>query len=134
MGLDMYLYDSEMDCELKYWRKANAIHRWFIENCADGVDDCSPIEVTAEDIERLVTVCKDVVKHCAVIPTTEDGDISICNVEYANNLLPTGGGFFFGSTEYDDYYISQIQRTAEVLEDILLNRDEEDTYIYQASW
>ena len=26
--------------ELGYWRKANQIHRWFVENVQDGVDNC----------------------------------------------------------------------------------------------
>ena len=27
------------------WRKANAIHNWFITNCGNGEDDCQPIPV-----------------------------------------------------------------------------------------
>ena len=23
-----------------YWRKANAIHKWFVDHVQDGVDDC----------------------------------------------------------------------------------------------
>lgn len=26
-----------------YWRKANAVHKWFVENVQDGVDECDPI-------------------------------------------------------------------------------------------
>ena len=26
--------------EAGYWRKANAIHRWFVENVQKGEDDC----------------------------------------------------------------------------------------------
>ena len=35
-----------------YWRKANAIHRWFINNIADGVDNCEPFEVYNRNEER----------------------------------------------------------------------------------
>jgi hypothetical protein len=28
-----------------YWRKANAIHGWFINNVADGVDECQEIHL-----------------------------------------------------------------------------------------
>ena len=27
--------------EMIYWRKANAIHNWFVENCQEGVDELS---------------------------------------------------------------------------------------------
>jgi hypothetical protein len=26
--------------DVAYWRKANAIHKWFVDNCQDGVDEC----------------------------------------------------------------------------------------------
>ena len=36
MGLDMMLvYDGD---QIASWRKANAIHKWFVDNVQDGVD------------------------------------------------------------------------------------------------
>ena len=31
---------SYIDEEVGYWRKANAIHKWFVDNVQDGNDDC----------------------------------------------------------------------------------------------
>ena len=43
MGLDMYL--SRVTRETKvYWRKANAIHAYIMDNHAEG-DDCTHVEL-----------------------------------------------------------------------------------------
>ena len=41
MGLDMWLIKKQKSkgVEVAYWRKANAIHGWFVYNIQDGVDD-----------------------------------------------------------------------------------------------
>ena len=40
--------------EIGYWRKANAVHSWFVENCQDGIDECQLSEVSREDLEDLL--------------------------------------------------------------------------------
>ena len=39
--------------EVCYWRKANQIHNWFVENVQDGDDDCRDYYVSEEDLEEL---------------------------------------------------------------------------------
>ncbi len=29
--------------KLAYWRKFNALHSWFVHNCAEGIDNCQRI-------------------------------------------------------------------------------------------
>lgn len=102
--------------EVGYWRKANHIHNWFIQ-LNDGVDDCNPISVGREDLIKLMALCKEVKE-------TKNVD-----------LLPTKPGFFFGSTEYDEYYYSDIDETIEILEKVLDNDDDVDVeFEYMASW
>src|SRR6187549_2040929 len=36
---------SEITEQVAYWRKANAIHRWFVEKVQGGKDDCENYEV-----------------------------------------------------------------------------------------
>lgn len=103
-----------------YWRKANAIHGWFVKNLGEGVDDCKEIFVEREDLEALLKVATEV----------------MTNHDKAEELLPTGRGFFFGSTSYDDYYFEDIKYTIEMLTHILksprLKKNVE--FIYRASW
>ena len=43
-----------------YWRKANAIHKWFVDNCQGGEDRCQEAEVSREDLENLWALCNKV--------------------------------------------------------------------------
>lgn len=45
-----------------YWRKANAIHRWFVENVQGGNDDCKEYDVQVEQLKELLDVCMKVVR------------------------------------------------------------------------
>ena len=103
-----------IETPVAYWRKANAIHRWFVENFADGNDDCKPIEVYGKSLVDLVDLCKEVLE----------------NKEKASDLLPTQDGFFFGGTDYDEYYFGDLAETIDMLKDI----EEDEYYTYQASW
>jgi hypothetical protein len=55
----------------------------------------------------------------------------------ADELLQTQPGFFFGGTEYDEYYIHCLDETIKQIEPLL--KEDEDSkstsdYYYQASW
>jgi hypothetical protein len=54
----------------------------------------------------------------------------------AEELLPTTSGFFFGSTDYDEYYEAELRETIRIVDRVLQDsRFEKDTYFsYQASW
>ena len=67
MGLDMFLFrrknsdtKSEAFTEVGFWRKANHIHNWFVVNCQDGVDECQETEISKENLEELLSICKKV--------------------------------------------------------------------------
>ena len=119
------------DYEVGYWRKANHIHNWFMQNCArrdeydNPIDDCRPIEITVDKLEKLLDACKKV----------------LADHSLAETLLPTQSGFFFGSTEYDEYYFGDIEKTIEIIEPVLKfakHKLEIEDYVwevyYQASW
>ena len=104
--------------QVGYWRKANQIHNWFVENVQDGVDDCDyHREVTKEDLEELLDICHEI----------------LCNPDVAELRLPTQGGFFFGSTEYDDWYISDIKHTMDIITTVLETTDFDTQMIYYVS-
>ena len=138
-----------------YWRKANAIHKWFVDKCQDGVDDCKPYYVSIEDLEELLNVCKEIKEKVVMKkgkitkgyrgtekgwePILEDGDY-IENPDICQKLLPTEDGCFFGSTDYDEYYMYDIDNTIKILDEILKEEKELNgkgiysEYYYQSSW
>jgi hypothetical protein len=152
MGLDMFLYRGKHYDEAKelgYWRKANHIHTWFVNNVQDGQDDCSWYPVTQDKLRELHSICVrlrdglilkegEVNNGYSIRPGGEKvyhkelGKV-IENPELAEELLPTQSGFFFGSTDYDEYYIDDIKHTIEVLEPLLSEDDPGDIY-YHSSW
>lgn len=50
-----------------YWRKANQIHKWFVDNVQDGNDDCKPYYVSTEDLEKLLNICKEVKEKAKLV-------------------------------------------------------------------
>lgn len=109
-----------------YWRKANAIHNWFVTNVQEGEDDCKEYVVSISKLQELLETCKEVYK-------AKDTDTA---EEVADEKLPTTSGLFFGSTDYDEYYYQYIKDTIEILEGLNLY-NEENMYIYyrySSSW
>lgn len=81
MGLTGFDEDNNsiyVEMGVGYWRKANAIHQWFVDNVQDGDDDCGNYYVPNEQLIELRDLC---------IKTIESKDAS---------LLPPQEGFFFG--------------------------------------
>ena len=110
------IFDSVM-----YWRKANQIHKWFVENVQDGVDDCGIYVVSEEQLTELYDTAKRVLE-------TKDPSV-------ARELLPTTSGFFFGSTEYDQWYYEKVKETVEQLEKCLKEiYFENEIVYYTSSW
>lgn len=150
MGLDMYLYEEiyvgahyehrgvtgEIDLQSNgkkimvpfnkvssivvqrgYWRKANAIHSWFVREVQGGVDKCQRSYVSCEKLKELKYIC-------VLIVSADNWQ------EVAKNSLETAQGFFFGSQEYDEWYLQDIKDTLSILEDLPLDGE----FYYQASW
>lgn len=101
--------------EVGYWRKANAIHKWIVKVVQKGQDDCKEYVMNEEQMRKLLQLCEMVIK----------------NKKFAHKLLPTETGFFWGETEYDDYYYEQIDYTAKLMKECLSSPG---TYYYQSSW
>jgi len=106
----------EISFEAGYWRKANAIHKWFVDNI-QGVDDCREYDVSRDELKKLKELCKEVLK----------------NKSKAHELLPTCEGFFFGGTGYDEWYYSSLKNTIKIINKCL-KMPKEWTFTYSSSW
>lgn len=116
--MDKELPSIQCQVKIGYWRKANAVHDWFVQNCQDGNDDCREAYVSTEQLEELRKVCQMVLDNHAL----------------ASEYLPTTSGFFFGSTEYDEWYFQDLQSTVEIIDNALSNIGDEWSFSYQSSW
>ena len=137
--------------EVAYWRKANQIHNYFVENVQSGVDDCGEYLVSKENIIDLIEKCLQVIKSTKLVKGKvhsytsynengereehfEDGYV-LEDTFIADMVLPTTSGFFFGSTNYDEYYWQDLLFTIKICGDILSNTDFENEYlVYESSW
>lgn len=134
--------------QVAYWRKANAIHRWFVQNVQGGKDDCGSYYVSREQLKALKDACDKVLAASQLKPgkvnngyiydqegrrpIIEDGEV-IADPQIAETVLPTTKGFFFGSTDYDQGYHADLQETSEVIGALLAEPDCGDFY-YHSSW
>jgi len=107
---------KQIEVDAMYWRKANAIHGWFVEQCQGGKDECQESYVSRDKLNELLSYCRQALE-------TKDAEI----------LAPVGG-FFFGSTEIDEYYWNDIEQTVIGLEKALTLPEKEYEFYYQASW
>lgn len=148
MGLDMYLTakryiweHSEHDAELRdalaklpnlghkgkrikgieveamYWRKANAIHKWFVDNVQEGKDDCGQYYVTREHLIDLREACRN----------------AMYDPDNADKYLPPTAGFFFGSTDIDEWYFHGLDDTVTGINSCL-DMDGDWSFYYCSSW
>lgn len=137
--------------EAMYWRKANAIHNWFVENVQGWEDNCQEYDVDHSDLIELMKLCKQVLDTAVIVKweinnwystspnwekvyNKEQGEY-IQNAEAISELLPTWGWCFFGSTDYDQWYLNDIKDTYDWLvretESPLFKKCD---YMYQSSW
>ena len=111
------------------WRKANAIHNWFVNNVQNGEDDCKEYWVGKTQLESLLNVCKQA-------KTILEG-VSENRIAEVQNILPTLAGFFFGSTDIDDWYLDDLKYTIDTIEKSFANDNDNNTsveYYYSSSW
>jgi len=74
-----------------YFRKVNFLFKYY-EDRGKMYDQYYAF-TDADDIDDIIDRCERVLK----------------NHELANELLPTQSGFFFGGTDYDDWYFSDVK-------------------------
>jgi len=125
--------------EAAYWRKANAIHAWFVDNVQDGRDECQRSYVSVEQLQELVKTCERIL--ATVVWGTpiqhegyEESVVESFDMEAVEELSPRSG-FFFGSVELDNWYFESLKDTVEMLQPWIEYAEPHGVSLYyQASW
>lgn len=114
----------QLEVPLMYWRKANQIHNWFVNNVQDGRDECQTSDVEIEQLRDLDKLCSEV--------------FMARSEELAAEKLPPSEGFFFGGTDIDEGYWEDLRTTMEATHKLLADYDagklEGWEFLYRASW
>jgi hypothetical protein len=117
--VDDYVPSASISVRVGYWRKANQVHQWFVDNVQGGEDNCGRYHVSREQLRELLETCKQV-------RASKHPDV-------ANDLLPPQVGFFFGSYEIDEWYWEQLDSTIVLLGRLLASVPEEWDFYYSSS-
>lgn len=109
-----------------YFRKVNCIYRYFQMKLDD---ECA--FVTKVDLEDIIERCDKILEGFKF----NGEEIPYEKVELAKELLPTQSGFFFGSTDYDKWYFSDIKDVRKQMKKLLRGFNEDTDVIYVVmSW
>lgn len=121
---------DEIAEECGYFRKVNFLLPYFgyEENCEDN-------EISKGELENLVVACSKVLTaYDKRDEEPDDEDDAEPWEDIADCYLPTESGFFFGSTDYDEWYISDVREAKEWAEKLLDKLDEDDIVIMNCWW
>lgn len=112
-----------------YFRKVNFLLPYFGygENCSDN-------EISKGELGNLVVACNKVLTayEKSVLGCEDEPDEPW--EEIADCYLPTSSGFFFGSTDYDEYYIEDVREVKEWALKLLAELNEDDIVIMNCWW
>ncbi len=151
-------YSAKVTVDVAYWRKANQIFEWFNEHASMKGEDDTDFDVTEDEIIALYKLCKYLSETLKLVEgkviverkigrngkeevTYGVGEVlDEASQKIAQEMLPTQAGFFFGSTEYDKWYLEDVKSTVAQLEpivkDIEARREKggDDWNIYYHFW
>jgi hypothetical protein len=108
------------------FRKFNALHAYVVDNFGGGVDECQVIYLDIDDLIQIHEMLSLVQESLSI------GDKVI-----AGQTLPPTAGFFFGSTDIDEWYERDVKEAVEVFGKVIKEHSivgHNASYSYQASW
>lgn len=128
MGLDMYLNKIKVyedgntySTEIRYWRKCNQIHDWFLRH---GNLDHS-YNAGNEPLYIDKGIAKQFLDELKIVNE---------NHEKAKELFPVAEGFFWGSAEYDEFYFNDLKETFNDLLGVYLDTDWDTEHWEYSCW
>ena len=111
-----------------YWRKANHIHQWFLDNVYTVPDECQDIYVEKEQLDELIRLCRKIIK------VWDDP-------EQLEDLIPKMSIYFIGEADhfkkwykYDVFYTIMLLHKAVKLQQQYKKNGLWPEFYYQSSW
>ena len=116
VGASSLGHTNEIRKEAFYWRKAWAIHHWFVMNAQRGEDDCKEYWVERYQLQELLDILKKVDK----------------NPSLAEDILPLQSD----DDEGKEWELDQIRRTIPALDKLINDESlkEKWDFYYSSSW
>lgn len=110
---------------LAYFIKVNFLVSWFEKHC--GLDNNEIFSIFGKaDIADLIETCEEVLTH-----REKDEDKG---VQFAKDNLPTCSGFFFGSTEYANWYFDDVECVLDDFSKIYENATDDDQFLIEFNY
>ena len=156
MGLDIdFVKVRQRRKELSYFRKVNFLVKFFndkmIEYCGGTILDGLDVPIDREWCEELLEKCNKVVDKynklkASYTLSTDENNTNLFESQEADDLfakfasetLPTMAGFFYGSTDYDKWYLNDVKNVIEHLQNNIIpefDKLDDDEYIaFNADW
>ena len=121
---DQWLYNAE---EIGYWRKANQIREWIVNrfDCEGRFEDNGYTILAPEELQVLRDACM------TILEAKEEG---MATPTFCSKILPSSDGFFFGSTDYDEWYFEQLEDTVKIIDNALETTDWENEIVAYYEW
>lgn len=115
MGLDITIKTSRHEID---FRKHNYLMPWMKDIIGSEVENCEEYEITKDQLEDLLANVESVLNDHSK----------------ASILLPTQGGFFWGSIDYDEYYFEDLEYARDKLSEMLNDMDGEENATFWSWW
>jgi hypothetical protein len=115
--------------EIGYFRKVNFLIPFF-----DYSENCEYKEITRDELEELERKCAIV--SAAIPKVNEDGEKIYWDedIARAKKLLPTTSGFFFGSTDYDEWYFEDVKQVLDWVIGVLAELQDNEVVLMYCWW
>lgn len=129
MGLDQYFFKKRKGVDeadgVGYFRKCNMLRKWMVDRVQYPEDgNCVDFLVSKETLEQLVADCETV-----LAAKNQKNAESV-----ASRVMPTQGGFFFGNTEYNEYYYNDVELIRDTVSEIIKGTDFDNEDICYHEW
>lgn len=115
----------EVEVTAVYWRKANAIHGWFVRTVQAGIDECQESPVHPEQLALLKDNCT------RALEAYEQDDLNT-----AAKIMEPTPGFFFGSYDINEWWAEDLKYTIQELDRVIHTAIEIGgiSFSYRSSW